>query len=99
MGLGQEHTYEMRFGRAHASRLTKEANKWYINAMRGRAKPKPANGFHSVSEDELRRILDLNARKLVNMSGDEALRAIRTRKRRDNSAGWTAFRMLASMLD
>lgn len=67
--------------------------------MRAKAKSKPANGFHSVSQDEMRRILDANARKLVHMSGDQALRAIRTHKRRDNSAGWTAFRMLASMLD
>lgn len=79
--------------------LTKGAGYWYIEDMRAKGKSKPANGFHSVSQDEMRRILDTNARKLVHMSGDQALRAIRTHKRTDNSAGWTAFRMLASMLD
>jgi len=47
----------------------------------------------------MRRILDANARKLVHMSGDQALLAIRARKRRDDSPGWTTIRMLASMLD
>jgi hypothetical protein len=79
--------------------LTMAARQWYIEDMRAKAKSKPANGFHSVSQDEMRRILDANARKLVHMSGDQALRAMRTHKRRDNSTGWTAFRMLASMLD
>jgi hypothetical protein len=67
--------------------------------MKAKAKPRPVNGFHSVSEDDMRRILDTNARKLVHMSGEQALHALRTHKRRDNSASWTAFRMLASMLD
>ncbi len=57
------------------------------------------NGFHSVTQEEMREILDANARKLVHMSGDQALRVIRTRKRRDDSPGWTTIRMLASMLD
>jgi hypothetical protein len=60
---------------------------------------KAANGFHSVTQDEMRQIIDANARKLVHMSGDQALRAIRIRKRRDDSSGWTTIRMLASMLD
>ena len=87
------------YRRAPAHGLTKAAGQWYIEDMGGKAKSKAANSFHSVSQEEMRRILDTNARKLVHMSGDQALRAIRTHKRRDNSAGWTAFRMLASMLD
>ncbi len=67
--------------------------------MKARAKSKLANGFHSVTQDEMRQIIDANARTLLHMSGAQALHAIRTRKRRDPSAGWTTVRMLASMLD
>jgi hypothetical protein len=73
----------------------------YVSDMKAKATYAPfkSAGFHSVTQDEMRRILDANAQKLVHMSGAQALRAIRTRKRRDSSAGWTAVRMLASMLD
>jgi hypothetical protein len=67
--------------------------------MRAKAKPRPANGFRSVTQEEMRRILDINARKLVHMSGDQARRALRTSKRADTSSNWATIRMIASMLD
>lgn len=66
--------------------------------MKATAKSKPADGFHSVTEDELRQIIDANARKLLHISGAQALRAIRTHKRRDPNPDWATIRMLASML-
>jgi molybdenum cofactor biosynthesis enzyme len=79
--------------------MTRECYTISVKAKATLKRIAPANGFHSVTQDEMRQILDANARKLVHMSGDQALRAIRTSKRRDASASWTTIRMLASMLD
>ena len=70
--------------------------------MKPKAAHKPSNtaaGFYSVSQDEMRQILDANARKLVGMSGDQALRTLRTRKPQDPNGNWSIIKMLASMLD
>jgi hypothetical protein len=70
-----------------------------IDSTSSPEKTREGHGFHTVTQEEMRRILDVNARKLVHMSGERALRAIRSTKRSDTSANWAAIRMLASMLD
>ena len=54
--------------------------------------------FISVTQDEMRRILDVNAKELLGISGDTALRRIRKNKTKD-TADWMTVKMLALLLE
>jgi hypothetical protein len=54
--------------------------------------------FFQLSDDDLREVVDLNARKLLGISGEDFLR-LRREKRPLKKPAWSAVEMLACLLE
>lgn len=62
------------------------------------------NGFYELSDEELRALVDLNARELVGVSGEEFLERLRERNPITDDLGrpvpgWEPVAMLADLLN
>jgi hypothetical protein len=62
------------------------------------------NGFHELSDEELHALVDLNARELVGISGEEFLKRLRERNPITDDLGrpvpgWGPVAMLADLLN
>jgi hypothetical protein len=87
--------------------LTSRGAPWFIDRMEtAQKKGIPGVNGHAkwqgdwfqLSDDDLREVVDLNARKLLGISGDDFLR-LRREKRPLKKPAWSAVDMLACLLE